>query len=67
VRGSQDYVRKAGASARQMLVAAAAAQWKAPPAECAVDRGVITHRPTGRTLRYGEVAAAAAKWRRRRR
>ena len=61
VRGSQDYVRKAGASARQMLVAAAAAQWKAPPAECAADRGVITHRPTGRTLRYGEVAAAAAK------
>lgn len=61
VRGSQDYVRKAGASARQMLLAAAAAQWKVPAAECAADRGVITHRPSGRTLRYGEVAAAAAK------
>jgi len=61
VRSSQDYVRRAGASARQMLVAAAAAQWKVPHAACAADHGVVTHRPTGRTLRYGEVAAAAAK------
>jgi len=63
VRSSQDYVRKAGAAARQMLVAAAAAQWKVSPSECAVDKGVITHGPTKRTLRYGEVAAQAAKLR----
>lgn len=61
VRASQDYVRKAGASAREMLVAAAAAQWQVPPSECTADRGVVSHRPTGRTLRYGEVAAAAAR------
>jgi len=61
VRSSQDYVRKAGAAAREMLVAAAAAKWKVSASECSVDRGVITHRPTGRKLRYGQVAAQAAK------
>ena len=61
VRTSQDYVRKAGAAARLMLIDAAAARWKVPAAECTVERGVITHRPSGRTLRYGEVAAEAAK------
>ena len=62
VRSSQDYVRKAGAAARQMLVAAAAAQWKVPASECSVDKGVIRHSPTQRQLRYGEVATAAAKF-----
>ena len=61
VRGSQDYVRKAGAAARVMLVNAAAARWKVPAAECTVDRGVITHASSKRTLRYGEVATEAAK------
>jgi isoquinoline 1-oxidoreductase beta subunit len=61
VRSSQDYVRKAGAAAREMLVAAAAAQWQAAVTECSVDKGVITHGPTRRSLRYGEVAGAAAK------
>jgi len=61
VRSSQDYVRAAGARARGMLVSAAAAQWKVPPSDCTTDRGVITHRPTTRTKRYGEVAAAAAR------
>ena len=61
IRGSQDYVRKAGASARAMLVAAAAAQWRVPTGECSVDRGVISHLPSGRKLRYGQVAGAAAK------
>jgi len=61
IRSSQDYVRKAGASARAMLVAAAAAQWQVPAGECRADKGVITHVPTGRTLRYGQVAGAAAK------
>lgn len=61
VRSSQDYVRRAGASARAMLVAAASAQWQVPHAECSVERGVISHRTTHRTLRYGQVAAAAAR------
>jgi len=61
VRSSQDYVRKAGASAREMLVMAAAAQWKVPAAECMAGNGVISHLPTRRTLRYGQVAAEAAR------
>ena len=61
VRSSQDYVRKAGAAARVMLINAAAARWKVPAAECTAERGVITHGPSKRTLRYGEVAAEAAK------
>ena len=61
VRSSQDYVRRAGASAREMLVAAAAARWQVAASECSADAGVITHRPSGRTLRYGQVAADAAR------
>jgi len=63
VRSSQDYVRKAGAAAREMLIAAAAAQWKVSASECSADKGVITHGPTQRKLRYGQVAAQAAKLR----
>ena len=61
VRSSQDYVRKGGAAAREMLVAAAAAQWKVPAGECTVDRSVIAHAPSKRKLRYGQVASEAAK------
>ena len=61
VRSSQDYVRRAGASARAMLVAAAAARWKVPASECTVEKGVISHRRSKRTLRYGQVAAEAAR------
>jgi isoquinoline 1-oxidoreductase beta subunit len=61
IRSSQEYLRKAGASARTMLVAAAGAQWKVPVAECSADKGVITHKSSGRTLRYGQVADAASK------
>lgn len=61
VRSSQDYVRRAGAAARVMLINAAAARWKVPASECTVERGVIRHGASNRTLRYGEVAAEAAK------
>jgi isoquinoline 1-oxidoreductase beta subunit len=61
VRTSHEYLRQAGAIAREMLIAAAAAQWDVPAAECQAVKSVITHKPSGRTLRYGEVAAAAAK------
>lgn len=61
IRESHDYVRKGGAAARIMLVQAAAGEWKVPAAECSVTKGVITHKASGRSLRYGEVAAAAAK------
>ncbi|PXV61283.1 isoquinoline 1-oxidoreductase, beta subunit [Dyella jiangningensis] len=54
-------LRDAGAAARAMLVMAAAQRWKVDPAQCTVARGVVTHAATGRTLRYGELAEAAAR------
>ena len=61
IRESHDYVRKGGATARVMLVQAAADGWKVPASECRVEKGVITHVPTGRATTYGRVAEAAAK------
>lgn len=61
IRESHDYVRKGGATARVMLVQAAADGWKVPAAECRAAKGVITHQPTGRTTTYGKVAAAAGQ------
>jgi isoquinoline 1-oxidoreductase beta subunit len=61
VRESNEYVRKGGATARVMLVQAAADDWKVSPSECTVANGVITHKPSGRSTTYGKVAAAAAK------
>lgn len=61
IRSSQDYVRKGGATARVMLIEAAANEWKVPASECTVANGVITHTPSGRTTTYGKVAEAAAK------
>ena len=61
IRESHDYVRKGGATARMMLVQAAANEWKAPVSECRAASSIITHTPTGRTLTYGKVAVAAAK------
>jgi isoquinoline 1-oxidoreductase subunit beta len=61
IRESQDYVRKGGATARVMLVQAAANEWNVPATECTVANGVITHGTSGRKTSYGKVAAAAAK------
>jgi len=61
IRTSQDYVRRAGAAARMMLLQAAADQWKVPVADVTVANGVITHAASKRSIRYGQVAAAAAK------
>jgi len=61
IRESHEYVRKAGATARTMLIQAAANEWKVPAAECNASNSVITHRPSGRTTTYGKVAEAAAK------
>ncbi|MGE0425863.1 MAG: molybdopterin cofactor-binding domain-containing protein [Reyranellaceae bacterium] len=61
IRDSHQYVREGGAAARDMLVRAAAAEWKVKPEECTVDKGVITHKGTNRKLTYGKVAVAAAK------
>ncbi|RXG92739.1 xanthine dehydrogenase family protein molybdopterin-binding subunit [Bradyrhizobium vignae] len=61
IRSSQDYVRKGGATARVMLIQAAADAWKVPASECTAANSVITHTPSGRTTTYGKVAEAAAK------
>jgi isoquinoline 1-oxidoreductase beta subunit len=61
IRDSHQYVRQGGATARTMLVQAAADGWKVPAAECSAANSVITHKPTGRTTTYGKVAEAAAK------
>ena len=61
IRASHEYVRKGGASARMMLVQAAADEWKVPAAECSTSQGVISHAASGRKTSYGKVAAAAAR------
>jgi isoquinoline 1-oxidoreductase subunit beta len=61
IRASQEYVRKGGATARVMLIQAAADEWKVPASECTAANSLITHTPSGRTTTYGKVAEAAAK------
>ncbi|BBK42254.1 aldehyde dehydrogenase [Allostella vacuolata] len=61
IRTSVDYVRKGGAAARMMLVQAAAGRWSVPAAECTAANSVVTHKASGRSLRYGELAEAASK------
>ena len=61
IRGSVEYVRKGGAAARAMLIQAAATQWGVPVVECTAAASVVTHAPSKRTLRYGELAEAAGK------
>ena len=53
-------MRRCGAAARQMLEGAAAQRWGVPPSEVAAKNGQLLHRPTGRSLGFGEVARAAA-------
>ncbi len=61
IRTSQDYVRKGGATARMMLIQAAANEWKVPVTECTAANSVITHTLSGRTTTYGKVVEAAAR------
>jgi isoquinoline 1-oxidoreductase subunit beta len=60
ISASHNDLRRAGATARAMLIAAAAARWNVPETECTAARGVITHHPSGRTITFGRIAAAAA-------
>ncbi len=62
VRGNFTLLRKAGASAREMLVKAASEQWKVPAEECYAENAKIFHRPTGKSFTYGELAEAASKF-----
>ncbi len=61
VRSSFDLMRQVGASARSMLVSAAATQWSVSPKDCSTEPHFVVHKASGRKAGYGELAAAAAK------
>lgn len=59
IANSWDQLRKAGATARALLVAAAAEQWKVPATEIVVNKGVVSHK-SGKKASFGQLAAKAA-------
>src|SRR6266852_1690403 len=61
VRSFFDTLRESGATARLMLIRAAAAQWGVPATECTTSPNMVVHKASGKKLGYGELAAAAAK------
>jgi isoquinoline 1-oxidoreductase beta subunit len=61
MRGAWKPLREAGATARTMLVAAAAKRWDIDAKSCRAQDGEVIHEPTGRRLTYGELAADAAR------
>jgi isoquinoline 1-oxidoreductase beta subunit len=60
IRTGFDALRKVGAAAREMLIEAGSARWQVARAECRAEQGAVVHTPTGRRLRYGELAESAA-------
>ncbi|HTW32522.1 MAG TPA: xanthine dehydrogenase family protein molybdopterin-binding subunit [Candidatus Sulfotelmatobacter sp.] len=60
IRTTWDPMRKAGATAREMLITAAALTWGVPRSGCAAENGRIRHSASGRSLSFGELAAKAA-------
>jgi isoquinoline 1-oxidoreductase beta subunit len=58
---SWERLRKAGATARYLLVEAAATTWKVPAADCTTENGKVLHKASGKSLSYGELAEAASK------
>src|SRR6202043_1367432 len=61
IRAAWQPMRQAGATARTMLVAAAARRWSVHPASCRARSGEVLHAQTGRRIKYGELAADAAR------
>jgi isoquinoline 1-oxidoreductase beta subunit len=53
-------LRRAAATARTMLIRAAAQQWSVPEAECSAAQSIVSHRSSGRSARFGDLVAAAA-------
>src|SRR5689334_1587365 len=61
IANSYEQMRKAGATARALLVAAAAETWKVPASEIGVKQGVVSHASSSRQATFGELAEAAAR------
>jgi isoquinoline 1-oxidoreductase subunit beta len=61
IRAAWEPLRQAGATARAMLVSAAAKRWNVDPASCRAQGGEVVHVSTGRRLSYGELTADAAR------
>jgi isoquinoline 1-oxidoreductase beta subunit len=61
IRGAWQPLRQAGAIARTMLVSAAAKRWNVDPASCRVQSGEVLHAASGRRIKYGDLAADAAR------
>ncbi len=61
IRGAWQPLRQAGATARTMLVAAAAKRWNVDPASCGAQSGAVLHVTTGRSFTYGELAGDAGR------
>ncbi|OKO85078.1 xanthine dehydrogenase family protein molybdopterin-binding subunit [Bradyrhizobium sp. AS23.2] len=61
IRGAWQPLRKAGATARAMLIAAAAKRWNVDPSSCRAENGEVRHQASGRSLGYGALAPDAAR------
>src|SRR5438128_9118879 len=59
IRGAWQPLRQAGATARTMIVSAAAKRWNVDAASCRAEKGEVVHPPSGRRAKYGELAAEA--------
>ena len=61
IRTGYQMMRKVGASAREMLIKAASLQWNVPVTECYAENAKVFHKPTGKSIGYGELAETASK------
>ena len=61
IRGSYKKLLKLGATAREMLIAAAATRWSVPASECYAESGNVIHKPSGKKFHYGELVIDASK------
>jgi isoquinoline 1-oxidoreductase beta subunit len=61
VRGAYKHLLRVGASAREMLVEAAAKKWNVSKTECFAEKGQVIHRPSSRKFHYGELVQEAAR------
>ena len=61
IRLSYQELRTVGASAREMLISAASQQWNVPVSECYAENAKVIHRPSGKSIGYGELVEIAAK------